>query len=66
MQINTKILKIILNMILEYPELQADQLKIYPCSTVPFTEIKEWYDSGRYKPYSEDREEDLIRFNYVY
>lgn len=50
--------------ILEYPELQADQLKIYPCSTVPFTEIKEWYDSGRYKPYSEDREKliDLIMY----
>ena len=28
---------------LEYPELQADQLKIYPCSTTPHTEIHKWY-----------------------
>ena len=39
---------------LDYPELQADQLKIYPCSTVDWTEIKEWYNKGEYKPYSED------------
>ena len=45
---------------LEYPELQADQLKIYPCSTVPYTKIKEWYDNGSYKPYSENKE-DLIK-----
>jgi len=44
---------------LEYPELQADQLKIYPCSTVDWTKIKEWYENGTYKPYSEN-EEDLI------
>lgn len=42
--------------VLDYPELQADQLKIYPCSTVPFTKIKEWYDNGEYVPYSEDKE----------
>lgn len=45
--------------ILDYPELQADQLKIYPCQTVPYTKIKEWYDNGTYKPYSENKE-DLI------
>tara|TARA_B100000214_G_scaffold373503_1_gene353968 strand:+ start:1226 stop:3253 length:2028 start_codon:yes stop_codon:yes gene_type:complete len=45
---------------LEYPELQADQLKIYPCSTVDWTTIKEWYENGTYKPYSE-KEEDLIK-----
>tara|TARA_Y100000590_G_scaffold458610_1_gene613692 strand:- start:819 stop:2873 length:2055 start_codon:yes stop_codon:yes gene_type:complete len=46
--------------VLKYPELQADQLKIYPCSTVDWTKIKEWYENGSYKPYSEN-EEDLIR-----
>jgi ELP3 family radical SAM enzyme/protein acetyltransferase len=45
---------------LEYPELQADQLKIYPCSVVNWTKIKEWYESGFYKPYSEN-ESDLIK-----
>ena len=45
---------------LTYPEFQADQLKIYPCSVVDWTKIKEWYEDGSYKPYSEN-EEDLIR-----
>ena len=42
--------------ILNHPELQPDQLKIYPCSTTPHTEIKQWYDEGTYKPYSEDKD----------
>eukprot|EP00796_Vickermania_ingenoplastis_P007082 gene7082-5018_t len=33
------------------PELQADQWKIYPCQTTPFTLIEEWYRQGKYKPY---------------
>jgi ELP3 family radical SAM enzyme/protein acetyltransferase len=45
---------------LKHPELQADQLKIYPCSVVDWTKIKEWYENGSYQPYSED-EESLIR-----
>ena len=45
---------------LKHPELQADQLKIYPCTTVDWTKIKEWYEDGSYKPYSEN-EEDLIK-----
>ena len=44
---------------LKHPELQADQLKIYPCSVVDWTKIKEWYENGTYKPYSENKE-DLI------
>ena len=44
---------------LMYPELQADQLKIYPCSIVDWTKIKQWYEEGSYKPYSEN-EDDLI------
>ena len=46
--------------VLEYPDLQADQLKIYPCTVVEFTKIKEWYENGSYKPYSEN-EEKLIK-----
>ena len=44
---------------LKHPELQADQLKIYPCSVVDWTKIKEWYENGTYKPYSENKD-DLI------
>ena len=32
---------------------QADQWKIYPCNVLEYTKIKEWYDSGVYKPYAE-------------
>jgi ELP3 family radical SAM enzyme/protein acetyltransferase len=47
---------------LEHPELQPDQLKIYPCTTVDWTEIKDWYEEGYYKPYSDNEEvlKDLI------
>lgn len=45
---------------LTHPELQPDQLKIYPCSVIDWTKIKEWYENGTYKPYSEN-EEDLIK-----
>lgn len=45
---------------LKRPELQPDQLKIYPCEVTPWTQIKSWYEDGSYKPYSEN-EEDLIK-----
>lgn len=32
---------------------QVDQWKIYPCQTVPWTEIEKWYKEGTYKPYAE-------------
>ena len=32
-------------------ELQVDQWKIYPTSITEHTEIKKWYDEGKYKPY---------------
>ena len=35
---------------------QPDQVKVYPCSVVPWTKIKEWYDLGTYKPYGENKE----------
>ena len=34
---------------------QPDQVKVYPCSVVPWTKIKEWYDNGSYKPYGENK-----------
>ena len=36
------------------PELCFDYVKVYPCMVMPYTKIKEWYDSGEYKPYSEE------------
>lgn len=50
---------------LKHPELQADQLKIYPCSVVPWTKIKEWYENGTYKPYSEDEEKLMKLIVYI-
>ena len=40
------------------PDYQADQWKIYPCETVPFTEIEKWYKQGIYQPYSETKTDD--------
>ena len=34
---------------------QPDQMKIYPCETVPWTKIKKWYDEGSYVPYGSDK-----------
>lgn len=45
--------RLMLSEILENEDLQVDQLKIYPCAVVPFTKIKELYDSGIYKPYDD-------------
>ena len=33
--------------------LQGDQLKIYPTMVTEYTDIKDWYEAGTYKPYVE-------------
>jgi len=33
---------------------RADHLKIYPTLDLPYTEIKKWKESGKWKPYSEE------------
>jgi histone acetyltransferase (RNA polymerase elongator complex component) len=43
------------------PDLSADQWKLYPCETVPYTEIEKWYREGSYVPYPK---EDLYRLLY--
>jgi len=40
--------------VLNDPNYQAHQWKIYPTLVTPYTRIKKWYDSGEYKPYAED------------
>ena len=52
---------IMLNQILNDPDLQLDQLKIYPCAIVPFTKIKELYEKGEYKPYEDKYLYELIK-----
>jgi hypothetical protein len=54
--------KTMLDEILTNPELQLDQLKIYPCAVVPFTKIKELYEAGIYKPYDDKYLYELIKY----
>ena len=51
------------------PDLQFDDIKIYPCAVVKSSnpdrliksDILKWYEDGFYKPYSETNFEELIR-----
>jgi len=40
--------------------LTPDQIKIYPCEVTPWTRIQKWYKEGKYRPYSEINERDLL------
>ncbi len=42
--------------------LHPDQVKIYPCTTMPFTRILEDYKSGAYKPYSNEELTDVVLY----
>lgn len=35
-----------------YSVLMPDQIKIYPCSVVPWTKIEKWYNDGKWTPYT--------------
>ena len=35
-------------------QFKVDQIKVYPCMVMPYTEIEKWYKDGIYKPYGED------------
>ena len=43
-----------------YSILCPDQMKIYPCQTVPWTKIEKWYKQGTYVPYFDNNPQDLI------
>ena len=43
-----------------HPDWQADQWKIYPCEVLPWTRIKEWFDSGKFVPYSDEELFEVI------
>jgi ELP3 family radical SAM enzyme/protein acetyltransferase len=40
--------------------LHPDQVKIYPCTTMPFTKILEDYKAGTYRPYSNEELIDVV------
>ncbi len=42
--------------------LHPDQVKIYPCTTMPFTRILEDYKAGAYMPYDNDALTDVVLY----
>jgi ELP3 family radical SAM enzyme/protein acetyltransferase len=46
--------------ILSSQDLQFDQWKVYPTSVVPWTNIKKWFDEGKYIPYTDKNPDYLI------
>ena len=46
--------------ILESPDLQFDQWKVYPTAVVPWTKIKKWHEEGTYVPYTDENPANLI------
>lgn len=53
--------KIMLQEIIDDPNYQADQWKLYPTLVLEHTKMKKWYDDGDYKPYAENNNgQDLI------
>lgn len=57
---NPEMDKIMIQRILESPEFIPDYLKIYPCLDVDFTEIRNWKQSGRWKPYADSDNGEAI------
>jgi ELP3 family radical SAM enzyme/protein acetyltransferase len=46
--------KKMLHEVLTSHDFSPDYMKIYPCLDVKFTKIREWKDSGKWKPYAEE------------
>jgi len=42
------------------PDLQADEVKIYPTTVTPYTVIEKWHKEGKYQPMSEDDLSDVL------
>jgi ELP3 family radical SAM enzyme/protein acetyltransferase len=42
-----------------YSIICPDQMKVYPCQTVPWTKIEKWYKEGKYVPYF-DKDPQLL------
>lgn len=52
--------------VINNPDYQADQWKVYPTEITPFTKILEWYESGKYKPYAEFANGKLLENVIIY
>ncbi|CAM37664.1 histone acetyltransferase-like protein [Leishmania braziliensis MHOM/BR/75/M2904] len=48
--------------VLDSPYLQADQWKIYPCQTTPFSVIEQWYKDRKYTPYGLENLIDVLLY----
>jgi ELP3 family radical SAM enzyme/protein acetyltransferase len=46
--------------VLNNPNLQVDQWKVYPTSVVPWSVLEEWYKKGKYKPYTNEELFDVL------
>jgi len=46
--------------VLVNPDIQVDQVKLYPCAVVPYTDIEKQFNAKTYIPYSDDLVKDLI------
>ena len=46
--------------VLANPDIQVDQIKIYPTAVLPYTEVEKWFLDGSYKPYSDALVKDLV------
>ena len=40
--------------------IQADQWKIYPCEVTPWTMIEKWYNEGKYSPYADINNGEIL------
>ena len=45
-----------------YSTLRPDQMKIYPCSVVPWTIIEKWFNRGEWKPYEPEVLLDVMNY----
>ena len=45
-----------------YSILQPDQMKIYPCSVTPWTVIKKWNETGKYKPFEKHELKEVMDY----
>ena len=45
-----------------YSVLLPDQIKIYPCSVVPWTKIEKWYNEGKWKPFEPEVLKDVMDY----
>lgn len=49
-----------------YSVVCPDQMKVYPCQTVPWTVIKKWHEQGKYVPYFDKDPKlliDVVRYS---